>query len=311
LIESFLLNIPIPPIFLYENTYNQYEVMDGRQRIESIYEFLDNGFELTGLTYWPELNGMRFKELPDTIQRGLLRRTLNAIVLLTETNNIEDVDIRMILFNRLNTGGIQLNPHELRNAIYPSLFNDMLKSASRNQEFTSLWGIPPKEREEHIRPSKKLSENLLYQTMLDCELVLRYFGIKEAVEGKFKGSLRSILDKTMKAHQLDDEILVKGMEKEYINTLQILKKINGFENFIILPETNRYSRPLYDALTVACSFAISRKEIDNTIVIKDRLLHELCIPDKYEILVGRGNSLQSIKERVKLAYNIITNKVFI
>jgi len=311
LIESFLLNIPIPPIFLYENTYNQYEVMDGRQRIESIYEFLDNGFYLTGLKYWSELNGYRYKDLPDTIQRGLLRRTLNAIVLLTETNNIDDVDIRMVLFNRLNTGGIQLNAHELRNAIYPSKFNNLIKTLSRSDAFTKLWSIPKKETDEEIRPSRALAKNLLYKSMLDCELVLRFFSIREAVMGLYKGSLRSILDKSMQNHQEDDDKTCKANELIFIESLNTLSKLFENNQYIVLPDSKRLSRPLYDALTVACSLAIERSDLNPEIDVKARLEESLRNEDDYETLIGRGNTLLAIKDRVKLAYKILTDKEFV
>jgi hypothetical protein len=105
LIESFLLNVPIPPLFLFENDYNQYEVMDGRQRLETIANYLENDFPLTGLEFWPELQGKRFRDLPSTIQRGLLRRTISAVVLLAETTKGEDdFDIRMVLFRRAHRG---------------------------------------------------------------------------------------------------------------------------------------------------------------------------------------------------------------
>ncbi len=138
LIESLLLNIPIPPLFLFENDYNQYEIMDGRQRLEAIKGFLENTYVLRGLEYWPELDGLQFSDLPPTIQRGLLRRTVSAIVLLAETSRPDEseIDVRMALFKRLNTGGVKLNPQELRNALYPSKFNDMLSSRSR------FWGRP-------------------------------------------------------------------------------------------------------------------------------------------------------------------------
>jgi hypothetical protein len=310
LIESFLLNIPIPPIFLYENTYNQYEVMDGRQRIESIYEFLDNDFALTSLKYWKELNGDRFKDLPDTIQRGLLRRTLNAIVLLTETNNIEESDIRMILFERLNTGGIQLNAHELRNAIYPSKFNDLLKSLSRNELFTKLWGIPKKENDEDIRPSSTLANNQLYKTMLDCELVLRFFAIRNVINEKIKGSLRSILDKTMQAHQKFTDEEYKIYEKLFIDTLKNLNTIFKGKPYIILPRNKHYSRPLYDAMTVAFSFVLERNKSYNAKDIPGSLEKSLKSEKDYEILTGKGNTIQFIKERFSLAYKIITSEDF-
>ena len=105
------MNVPVPPLFLFEKDYNQYEIMDGRQRLEAISEFLENKYALTGLEFWPELQGKRFNDLPGTIQRGLLRRTLNAVVLLAETTRSDDsFDIRLVLFRRLNTGGVKLNP---------------------------------------------------------------------------------------------------------------------------------------------------------------------------------------------------------
>ena len=105
LIESLLLNIPIPPIFLFENDYNQYEIMDGRQRLEAIKGFMDNTFPLRGMEYWPELNGSRFNDLPPTIQRGLLRRTISAIVLLAETSRPEDSE------DRRSDGSLQAAKH--------------------------------------------------------------------------------------------------------------------------------------------------------------------------------------------------------
>ena len=82
--------------------------MDGHQRLEAIKDFLENVYALRGMEYWPELDGYRFAELPPTIQRGLLRRTVSAIVLLAETSRPgdSDIDVRMALFKRLNTGGI-------------------------------------------------------------------------------------------------------------------------------------------------------------------------------------------------------------
>ena len=248
--------------------------------------------------------------MPDTIQRGLLRRTLNAIVLLTETNNLDDVDIRMVLFNRLNTGGIQLNPHELRNAIYPSKFNDLIKSLSRSDLFTRLWGIPKKEKDEEVRPSRTLSKNLLYKSMLDCELVLRFYSIREAVRGKYKGSLRTILDKSIQSHESDTEMENQSNEAIFTQTLSGLDTLFKGKQYISLPDTKRLSRPLYDALTVSYSFALESQVIDLNIDALTRLNDALSIPAKYEILIGRGNTLQAIKDRVILAYNILTAKDF-
>ena len=67
------MNVPIPPIFLYEYDIARYEVMDGQQRLNTIIEFYNNEFPLFGLNVWSSLNGKRHKQLPSRIRRGLDR----------------------------------------------------------------------------------------------------------------------------------------------------------------------------------------------------------------------------------------------
>jgi hypothetical protein len=79
LIESFIMNIPVPPVFLYEKNFNSYEVMDGQQRIKAIKDFYDNNFKLKGLKIWPELNGRSYKTLPENIRAGIDRRSITSM----------------------------------------------------------------------------------------------------------------------------------------------------------------------------------------------------------------------------------------
>eukprot|EP01036_Dinobryon_divergens_P040432 gene40432-53454_t len=152
LIESLLLNIPIPSVFFYESEAARYEVMDGQQRLNAVKEFLNNEFRLSSLSVlWP-LNGLSYKTCPPRIKRGLDRAVMTAIVLLLESDvesvearNSTKSDIRRFIFDRLNTGGTALNAQELRNAIYPGEFNDLIIRLTRNSLFTALWGIPPYE----------------------------------------------------------------------------------------------------------------------------------------------------------------------
>jgi hypothetical protein len=120
LIESLLMNIPIPPIFLYERDYAQYEVMDGQQRLASIRSFFRNEFKLRDLKLWSELNNRDFRDLPPKIQRGLERRGLAAVIILTESGKDPQaaLEIRQYVFERLNTGGERLNAQEIRNCLY-------------------------------------------------------------------------------------------------------------------------------------------------------------------------------------------------
>ncbi|MGB3337405.1 MAG: DUF262 domain-containing protein, partial [Devosia sp.] len=144
LIESFIMNIPVPPVFLYEKDFNSYEVMDGQQRITAIKDFYDNAFKLKGLETWPELNGRTYRTLPDKVKAGIDRRSITSIVLLKESAGDDDevAMLRQNVFERLNTGGIKLERQEIRNAIYRSSFNDMLDEVTKWDLFRHVWGVP-------------------------------------------------------------------------------------------------------------------------------------------------------------------------
>jgi hypothetical protein len=305
LIESFLMNVPVPPLFLFEKDYNQYEIMDGRQRLEAISEFLDNKYALTGLEFWSELQGKRFNDLPGTIQRGLLRRTINAIVLLAETTRSDDTfDIRLILFRRLNTGGVKLNPQELRNALYAGPFNKALHELSRDDIFTSVWKIPKKTVNEADEPSAALEKNVLYRSMMDCELVLRFFAIRDAVAGETNGSLRQIFDRTMRRYSNLSESQVALLKADFLSALNRVAEALG-NDFHVLPSNQQLSRPLYDAILVATHRNQQINLVDDAEGIRARLNNALARDSDYDVLVGRGNTLESIKARVNLAANIL------
>lgn len=307
LIESFLLNIPVPPIFLFERDYNEYEVIDGRQRLDAISSFLSNDYALTGLEYWPELNRHRFLDLPQVIQRGLLRRSLAAVVLLAETqgNSTDEIDVRRVLFDRLNTGGIRLNPQELRNSLYPGAFNAMLIRIARSPLFTTTWGIPAYVSGEESDPPEALLKNPLFSSLADAELVLRFFALRDAVAHGKSGSLRKILDKFMESASSSNKIQIEAMEEVFDGTLTQLRNIFGSEVFR-LGKSGRLSRPLYDALMIAYSRIGLRNPPKNTDAIRSALSAALENPVDYDILVGRGNTIGAVHDRVRLAEQIIS-----
>ncbi|RDY25769.1 DUF262 domain-containing protein [Romboutsia weinsteinii] len=306
LIESLLMNIPIPPVFLFEKDYNSYEVMDGLQRLSTINEFLNNELRLSSLEYWTELNGKTFKDLPDIIKRGLLRRTVSAIVLLAESSReIDESDIRMVLFKRLNTGGIQLNQQELRNALYPGAFNNMIIDISKHDLFREVWGIPRYIEDEDENPIKELVENNLYKTMGDCEIILRFFAIREAYIKDKKSSLKRMLDLCVINHSGDTEGCLVGMKELYIDTLFALRNIFGDELFV-LKKVDKLSTSLCDALMVAYTLVDNLADYST---IRESLDKQLNSKDGYEILTGKRGTSQSIIDRVILAKQILTGEI--
>ena len=134
LIESFIMNVPIPPIFLYEDSYSHYQVMDGLQRLTAIYDFYTDRLTLDGLQEWSELNGRKYTNLPDKIKRGVDRRYLSSIILLQETakDKFEADRLKQLVFERINSGGVKLEYQESRNAIYDGPLNKLCIKLSRN-----------------------------------------------------------------------------------------------------------------------------------------------------------------------------------
>ncbi|MCC2315606.1 DUF262 domain-containing protein [Cellulomonas xiejunii] len=306
LIESLLLNIPVPPIFLYERDYNEYEVIDGRQRLDAISSFLSNDYSLTGLEYWPELRRKRFLDLPPVLQKGLLRRSLPAVVLLAETQGTGDdaLDVRRVLFDRLNTGGIRLNPQELRNALYPGRLNALLIELARSQQFTTTWNIPHYVPGEEADPPEALLANALFASLADAELVLRFFALRDAIENGKQGALRTILDRFMEQNASPDQPTLDEMRRVFTECLARLAELFDGRPFR-LPGTNRVSRPLYDALMIALS---RNPELDIEArrgAIQGALGAALMDEKNYDILVGRGNTISAVHDRVEVATQIL------
>ncbi len=165
-LESLLLNIPIPPLFLYEVELSRYEVMDGQQRLSAIVVFYSNNFYLRGLERCKELNAIKYNDLPTLLKRGLDRRRLSLTVLVVSSSSettIQINDIRKIVFERLNTGGQHLNNQELRNCLYAGKFNDLLIRLSENPLFRKSWDIPPfdKPKSSKVYVKKKDSETIV------------------------------------------------------------------------------------------------------------------------------------------------------
>jgi hypothetical protein len=109
LIESLILNIPIPVLYFAETDEAKYEIFDGHQRVKSIVNYLNGVFPLSGLAVLREYRGKRFLELPEREQRFLKMRTLRTILISIESHP----NMKFEIYERLTTGSISLNAQEL------------------------------------------------------------------------------------------------------------------------------------------------------------------------------------------------------
>ena len=154
LIESILLNVPIPPCYLSQNEEFELDVIDGQQRLYSIYRFLNNQFALSGLEVLTELNSLRFHKMPSKLQRKLKTHTLRCILITNESHP----EIRFDVFQRLNTNTVPLNAQELRNCVYRGALNSFLEDVVTYPPWLRILGKK--------QPDKR---------MRDEELALRFF----------------------------------------------------------------------------------------------------------------------------------------
>jgi hypothetical protein len=312
LIESFLMNIPVPPVFLYEKDYNSYEVMDGQQRITALRDFYDNRLKLTDLQMWPELNGRFYHNLPDSLKAGIDRRSITSIVLLKEStaDEAEASYLRETVFERLNTGGVALERQEIRNALYRGPFNDLLTELSRLDLFRKIWGIPRYvENEIDINPS--LLENTFFSKMGDLELVLRFFALRHAE--KYRRGMQGFLDLYMtKAMRFNADDL-QMLRQDFITTMNVAAEIFGDKVFcpFNVREGAWEAKPqkaFYDAVMVSLSERLGK--IAEMVPNSEKIIagtKALFIAHEEGTFTGRGNSKKDVQERIQLFGEMLDN----
>lgn len=314
LIESLLLNIPVPSVFLFEGEAARYEVMDGQQRLNAVREFIAGDFALSGLTVLEPLNGLRYSRCPPRIKRALDRASLSAIVLLLESEPekvdgaLKMTDIRRFIFDRLNTGGTKLNPQEIRNALHPGNFNKVIIELTRDTLFTQVFDIPPyievDPNEYYENDARR--KNKLYASMGDCQLVLRYFALKDAEN--IRGSVKTMLDRAMDRKVADADI--EALKAEYRDTFRFLYEVFDGNPFALPPDEKgnvRISAAIYDASMVAANQLYQHKDaiLADAVGVRTRMQATLNDPDQFTVLTGSGNTANSIRERIALMKTIL------
>jgi hypothetical protein len=300
-IESIIMNVPIPPVFLGEDEYGKYVVLDGRQRLTAISEFLKNTFALKKLEVWSELNGATFDELEKRkLSPIIMRRFIPAIVVLKESEPIVKYDV----FDRLNTGGMIANPMEIRNAVYQGPFNTALQNLSNSVEFRRLWDIPS----DPIAAEK----NTLYSQMLDVELVLRFFAVckPEDINLRFKDYLSEFMDTRNKQYK-DTPSLKEADSHMFILAATNVWRVFGNLAFRRPDEAgqlaSKKSAPLADAEMVALSvFPPDRMTPEIASQIKDGFVRLCAENEAFKKAITAGtNGKGAIMTRVQLARELV------
>lgn len=304
LIESFIMNVPLPPIFLYEYDYSKFEVMDGLQRLTTIYDFYSGNFALESMGYWKELEGKTYHDLPEEIQKGIDRRYISSIVLLEETakTQVEAEELKQIVFERLNSGGEKLTPQETRNALYNGRFNQLCIKLSENEKFRVMWGIP-------IDGEEELLKSEIYRKMGDVELVLRFFAYRFLDD--ITGTVEEFLDAYLKNANNFSEETLEGLETLFNDTIETIYEIFREEAFLSPKyerQTTKPQKTIYDPLmqSIAKHLQVKDKLLCQANLIRESKFNNPHEADGERLFNGRNTSPGVVKERIEYFDNLLS-----
>ena len=225
LIESILLNVPIPPIYVSEEDDGKWNIIDGLQRLNSFKRFLNNDFKLRGMEAFPELNKMNYENLPSKA-RSVLNDGALRIILITKESHPE---MQYDVFMRLNRGSVKLTEQELRNCLYRGKLNNLIKELCNNANLLNILGL----KEPHKR-------------MDDAELVLRYLAISENYDWEkhmvleYKSVMKTFLNTFMKQHQNPSDEKILQLKDKFENTLDKVFSVFEQNAFRRILETGEY-----------------------------------------------------------------------
>lgn len=275
LVESVLLNVPIPPCYLSENEENELDVIDGQQRIYSLYRFVENQFPLRDLEALSEFNGKRFFELPSKEQRRIRTHTLRCVVITNESHP----EIKFDVFERLNTSTMPLNAQELRNCVSRGALNNLLAELSFGDEWLAIRG--------RKAPDKRLA---------DEEIILRYFSFQLQGIEQYRTPLKNWLNETARIGRRFNDAQIDELREKWVNALRV--SLTWFDEKACFrrPEVRAINRALFDLIMDTAT----KTDIGNASDLRDKFLAKfsgMLSNDEFLDLISRSVDHKKRTER--------------
>ena len=238
LIESLMIRIPLPTFYFDSADEDKLIVVDGLQRLYAIKRFmvLDENdadrLRLTGLEYLKEYEGRKFEELPPNMQRRI--KTQNLITYVIRPGTPEKV--RTSIFTRINTGGLTLEPAEIKNSVYRGQAANLLKELAHSEEFK-------KATRDKIDPRR----------MLDCEFVNRFMAFYLLGTQHYSGNLENYLNDVMLRLQKEPKTDIEKYRGDFLKAMKYSASIfeeNAFRKINVNGRYGQINKPLFDAVSV-------------------------------------------------------------
>jgi Protein of unknown function DUF262 len=292
LIESFLMGLPVPQVFLYVNDDDQLEIIDGQQRIMSVKYYFEGYFgetdalgrrqvfRLKGLSERSEYNGKTFSELSTRDQRRLRNTSLRAIHIKQLKPSLRN-DSVFHIFERLNTGGTHLKPQEIRNAVFRGKIVDELRALNENPNWRKILGMA------HSDKNQK-----------DVEIILRLFALFESWE-QYEKPMLKYLNNQMDENREFISDRAKRFKKRFPEVVSLIQ-----ENL------DRPFRPRSVINSAMLEGSIVALLEDNTVTgeqLKSRYTTLAGDADFDKYLRGPTTDTKIVRERIKRAKKVLCN----
>ncbi len=294
LIESILMGIPLPMIYFFEGNEGIIQVVDGKQRLTSLFEFLDNLYPLSqSLKILPHLRGKKYSDLEPAEQTKIARHQFVTQTIIPPTPD----KIKFDIFERVNRKGSMLNNQEMRNALYQGKSTDLLNKLAKKESFQSATG-------NAISPTR----------MKDRYIILRFIAFylwrekllisKKAELIEYKSDIDEFLGATMDYINRSDDNFIKELEQMFNKVMKIAYKLGG-EDIFRIPGNER-KRPINMSLLESLGYLFSKIEIKDDINIYKKKIKELLDDNNYMIaLTVRIDSSPSVKIRFDKIDNLL------
>ena len=289
LIESIFLKIPLPAFYFDASDDDRWQIIDGLQRIGTIKEYVvDQSFALTGMEFLKDLNGCKFDQLPRALQRRIEETNLNAYLVNPSTPK----NVKFNIFKRINTGGLILEPQEIRNALYQGQASMFLLKMSQSVEFR-------KATDYSIKPDR----------MLDREFCLRFVCFTQLDVEKEYTVLDEFLNKGMEYLSIADEHTLSQVYFEFEYVMKVSNELFGKFAFRRL-NTEERRGPVNKSLFEAWSLIILGLGDNDINILKNQkeILRKkfttLCDDYDFQNTI-RASDKTSVKSRISRIQNMV------
>lgn len=280
-IESVFLGIPVPSMFMAANSDGSWELVDGVQRLSTLIHFTGDQtlltrigapstLRLTDLEKLTSLNGKTYSELPESAQNMFVLKSLKVVTI----SDKSDPNVRFDVFERLNTGGVQLTAQEIRACVYRGVFNDFLEDRAKFAPFRTVARIPPKSMKDGTPE----------------EWVLRFFAFLNGYK-KFEHSVVEFLNAYMREANRSTDL--KGLQSIFENTFRQLAKI--FPHGIRRGQGHATPVNLFEGVSVGAALTLR----DNTSLKPDPIPTWIDTPDLRAATTAATNAKKNVVFRIE------------